>query len=666
MAVNFIARKCACGGKLEFDASRKIWICKYCGTIVEREATFDKIHVDGIEGIGDVVRQTLLDVANQKMDSALRNLEDCERKDHKHIGTLLAHISYNLSVISLAKSQNEARISFDKVKIYTKRLQEEYPDIAEDEINLYESFGDTAADVYANLMVVFDTIGEQGRSEYISAKLRPEEVFSAYANKALLRISIKNGKYDVVDKIVNNISHVDRVSAMQEVLDKYPDRNEKRELIVKLFDVSAAEKAGKRYFESYFADTTDSPATRAQVVTLLNSTDIHCSADMIVKAAGEKVDSYQNARILFDAIYSVKISDQETEMILAFCLAVSKSYDVQSAFFDTLIDKKVFFLLDGKFVISFLYTSSFSIDKKVELLNKMLSFQIDSKDLDEICNYYLNDNDDDSEQRVKILEVLLAEGVPVSADTVRNYVIRTNLDAGNKKRIIERIFATGINKNFLGNLLSEYILNSSDSMEQKETIIQYLLEQGFKVDPDTLAKYVASDENSDVKLLRIKQMIANGTVVRAGTLDTYILSIGRPDDFSEDIFNVLTANGYMIGFQAYAKFVLECRDTDKVRHGEKLAGALNCDLGSQRIVISHLGGSVNCNIAQAYILNAGDGYDIARQLLQQMMGKGVKLNAEILLSSGRLKFKKYVGENKNMLSPLTLQLCEENRMFSLF
>ena len=131
MSVNFVARKCACGGKLEFDANKKIWICKYCGTVVEREATFDKIHVDGIEGISDVVRQTLMDVANQKMESAARNLEDCERKNHQHIGTLLAHISYDLANISVARSQDEARGSLDKVKIYAKRLKEDFPVIAD-------------------------------------------------------------------------------------------------------------------------------------------------------------------------------------------------------------------------------------------------------------------------------------------------------------------------------------------------------------------------------------------------------------------------------------------------------------------------------------------------------------------------------------------------------
>ena len=100
MAVNFVARKCACGGKLEFLPAEKVWRCKYCGTEIEREATFDSVHVDGIEGIESIVRKTLLDIANHKMDSASRNLEDCERKNHKHIGTLLAQISFYLAKLS--------------------------------------------------------------------------------------------------------------------------------------------------------------------------------------------------------------------------------------------------------------------------------------------------------------------------------------------------------------------------------------------------------------------------------------------------------------------------------------------------------------------------------------------------------------------------------------
>lgn len=666
MAVSFVARKCACGGKLEFDPSKKIWICKYCGTVVEREATFDKIHVDGIEGINDVVRQTLMDVANQKVDSALRNLEDCERKDHKHIGTFLAHISYNLSVISASKSQDEARVSLDKVKIYAKRLREEYPNIAESEINLYESFGDIAADVYANLLAVFDTIGEMERAEYISAKLKPEEIFSKHANKSLLRISIKNKRFDIADKIVQNIAHIDRVSSMQEVLDKYPDGEKKRELVKKLFNVSVADKLGQRYFENYFENTKDCTITRSQIVALLNSTDIHCKADMIIKSASEQFDSYQSARVLFDTIYDVKISDQETEALLVFCLIMNKKYEVQSAFFDALMEKKVFVVLSGRTVISFLDSCVFPVEKKKEILKKMLSFQIDRKALDAIYNYYLNHNSDTEEQREEILKVLLVDGAPVSANTVRTYILKTNTDSNIKQKIIDLIFSTGINKTYLGNLLSEYIMSSSDHTEQKEKVAQYLVERGFKVDSDVLEKYVISDENKEIKLRKIKQLIANGTIVKADTLDAYILTICNPDDFSADIFNILTANCFSVGFQAYAKYVLECKDIDKVRHGEKLISVLNCDLESQRITVNCFGGSITCNIAQAYLLNCNDGYDTATQLLQQMREKGIKLNKEVLVNRNSFKFKKYVSENKNALTPLSRQLCNENKMFSLF
>ncbi len=31
-----------------------------------------------------------------------------------------------------------------------------------------------------------------------------------------------------------------------------------------------------------------------------------------------------------------------------------------------------------------------------------------------------------------------------------------------------------------------------------------------------------------------------------------------------------------------------------------------------------------------------------------------------------MKFKKYVSDRKSMLSPMTLALCEENNVFSLF
>lgn len=667
MAVNFVARKCACGGKLEFDPTKKIWICKYCGTVVEREATFDRVHVDGIEGVDDIVRQTLMDVANQRMDSAAKNLEDCERKGHKHIGTLLANISYNLTNISTAKSQDEARASLDKVKIYGNRLKQEFSVIAEDEINLYESFGDDAADIFANLLVVFDTLGDSGRVEYVASKLKPESVFSPHANKTLLKVSIRRGNYDVVDKIVKNIGHIDRRSTLQEILDSYPSNEKKSDLIRKVFDSKTASELSKKYFESYFATSKDDIPIKSALVDLLNTTDIHVNAETVVKNAQDQFENYAAAKTLFDSVYSIKISDQETEALLVFCLMVNKMFDVQKAFFDTLTEKNVFVALNARAVISFLDSSQFSGAEKAEILSKMLGFNLDSKALDAIYNYYLNNNTDDIETRILIINELLKPGAPITTATVKNYVIKTQTDGDNKLAIIEKILGTGINKTYVGDLLSEYMLQSSDPESIKTGVFEYLTKQGFKVDSSILSQYiVGSGDDSKIKTEKIKRLIQNGTQVKADALDGWILSLKTPDDFSEELFNLLTEHNYSVSIQSYGKFLLFCKDIDKVRHNEKMMRGINGDLTTQTISIKHNGNSISCNLFQAYMLNSIDSYDVAGAIVNQFNIARVKAATDISVNGNRQKFKKYVADNKAQLSPLTLQLCEENKMFSLF
>ncbi len=666
MAV-FVARKCACGGMLEYHLNKKIWICKYCGTVVEREATFDKVHVDGIEGVSDVVRQTFMDIAYQKMDSASKNLEDCERKGHKHIGTLLANLSYNLSNISCAKTQDEARGSLDKVKIFGARLRQDFPIIAEDEINLYEAFGDDAGDIFANLLVVFDTLGDAGRIDFISSKLQPEKVFSPHANKMLLKVAIRRNEYDVVDKIISNIGHIDRKASLQEIMEHYPCNDKKIQLIKVLFNAETATYLTKKFFENYFVTVCDSVEVKAEVVKLLNTTDIHVNAETIVKNTQDQLNGYDDARRLFDSIYDIKISDQETEALLVFCLMVNKSYEIQNAFFDILIAKNVFVALNAKTVISFFDSSHFAGKEKTEILKKILGFNLDSKALDAIYNYYLNNNSDDVETRKNIINVLLVTGAPISTGTVKNYVIKTQTDGEGKLDVIEKIFATGINKIYVGDLLSDYMLYSVDSEALRNRITDYLIKQGFKVDSGVLSRYVISS-NDDIKpkIENIRQLVQNGTQIKTDTLDSYILSLKQPDEFSEEMFNLLTLHNYLISSVAYVKFLLFCKDIDKVRHNEKLIHAVNSDISGRNANISHNGNSISCNAFQAYVLNVLDSVDIAEAIVNQFNALRVKLNTDIISNGATVKFKKYVGENKASLSSLTLQLCEENKMFSLF
>lgn len=667
MAVNFIARKCACGGRLEYDPGKKVWICQYCGTVVEREATFDRVQVDGIEGITDVVRQTLMDIAYGRLDSAEENLEDCERKNHSHVGTLIANLSYNLSMIAAAGSRDEAEKYLDRSKLYAKRMTEEFPVIAEEEINLYEAFGKDAADIYANLFVVFDTLHDTGRMEYISSKLITGEILSEAANQNLLKIAIKRGKYGTAEEIVKNKNHIDKKYSLQEILYSYPDNDRKTELIDLLFDPRTAEEMGERIFETYFSESKDSLETKTAVIEKLTETQIRYSAETIVRALYAQMDSYQPAFQAFSAIYQRKVSDHETEKILAFFMGENENYDLLTAFLDALIQNKIFVQFNPGITAAFLDRTRFDAEQKMTVLQRMFCFETEEKAMDALYDHYLSRNTDEKETRIKIIDFLLKQSYPVSGNTVKNYVVNSTTDGEQKLQIVDRLFADGINTTYLGDILSDYMLNNVDCETVKEKIEDYLIGKGFKVDGNVLTQYVTFAQIPiETRIDKAKKLIQNGASVKPDCLEHYLLSLTRKTDFSEQMFNLLTDCYFTVGFGAYSRFLLYCRDLDKVRHNSLLMKTFTGDLNALKIAVRHNKNEITCNLLQAYVLIAEDSYDIADAVVRQLLEADVKLNTGIMVNKKTIKFKKYAVDEKAELSPLTTKLCKGNRIFSLF
>jgi len=667
MAVNFVARKCACGGKLEFDATNKIWICMYCGTVVEREATFNRVQVDGIEGINDVVRQTLMDIAYKRIESAERNLADCERKNHMHVGTLIADLSLCMTKISFAKGMEEARNLMDKVKFLAKRLKDEFPVIAEDEINLYESFGNNASDIYASLLIVFDTLKDESRLDYISSIMNVGEVFSKDANKSLLKMSIKKGKLDVVDSILRNINNIHKKSTLFEIMDYYPDSDKKRETLKNLLDKSAVDGVQNKVFEDYFISSGDSVETKNLVLNKIVDLGIKCNPQDVLNGVYQGFDGYDNARVTFNALCKSKLTDHEIDMLIGFALIINKRYEFTLAYFDSLIESECFVKLNSKVIIMFLDNTEFDVNVTEEILDRMFKLEIDNKSLDAIISYYLCNNRDSVERRKTIIEKLLYEKVPVSTSTVENYVLSAVQDGKNKPDVLKMIFDTGFNKIYINDILSKYIVSAADDKEAKDYVIDYLISLGFKVDSKVLNQYIsASTDEPGIKEERIRKLVQNGTQARSDSLDTYLISLKNVNEYSPEIFKLLSEQNYSASETALEVYIFKCKDVCKAENAIKLIDAAKFDLSRPGMMVTHLGNKVECNIFQAYLLTSEDGYDVTYAITEAFNGRKVKLTSEVKVNGNLLKFKKYLDNNRADLSEISNKLCEKYKVFSLF
>lgn len=262
MGVSFVARKCTqCAGRLQYIKEKKLWKCLYCGAEIERQEQYD-----GLFTIKNVVRQCLLDTAFRRLDSAAKNLVECEKIDSRYVGTLIAKITHEMiSVITPgACSERDVRNLFAQLKKNYELLRGISPTVTEEEEVLYEFLEEP--DIFATLVLVYDSLNDSARRDYVLQMLDAKQVYSKDANGNLLTYALKNGRHDLADDVLSNTNNINVSMALSEVLQKYPDGDKKREHIADLIKTHALAHEDCAVIEKYLTSPSDSIDTKATVI----------------------------------------------------------------------------------------------------------------------------------------------------------------------------------------------------------------------------------------------------------------------------------------------------------------------------------------------------------------------------------------------------------------
>lgn len=420
---------------------QKIWQCLYCGAEIEREETYD-----GLFTIKNVVRQSLLDTAYRRLDSAQKNLIECEKIDSRYVGTLIAKIAYEMiSVITPgACDPNNTRNVFAQLKKNYEQLREIGTTVTDDEEALYEFLEES--DIFATLLLVYDSLNDVSRRDFVANLIEADDIYSKAANTNLLTYSIKNSKLELADKVLSNTANLDVLSALSEVLNKYPDNEAKATNVGKLFATGEIKADNKSLIENYLSSSDDAVNTKASVLISAIESGVRIGVELIINTVLSRVDAEQ-AQAVLSCLCKTRLDDEDTIRVLAFAYECG-NYDVATVALKTLKESAQYVLLPAKYIISMLGKNTCSAEQKVALLKLSFEFKIENKSFESIVSNYLCFNLDDGATRKAILDCLFERSTTFPTSLVETYVLKCSADGERKPDVIKRMFDKGLNTTF--------------------------------------------------------------------------------------------------------------------------------------------------------------------------------------------------------------------------
>ncbi len=645
MAVNYVTQKCnSCAGtKLEYLKELNAWRCLYCGTLIERHE-----QVDTMFTIKNVVRQALLDVAYTRMDSAQKNLVECEKIDSRYIGTIIAKIAYEMNMIIHGNiSQNEQRNMFSLLKKNYLSLNSISEVPTDEEIALYEFFD--SSEIIGLLILVYDSLNATKRRDFIYKYFNASEIYCLELNTDLINYSLKNQNYEMFDKIVSNVDNIDKKAVLSTILIKYPDGDQKRANAVMLAEIEGSvSEDDVKMAEEYLEKSNDSIETKCSIAKALSNTparpSIECLMENVIANLTEEKDIAQ----IFDVIMKKSLLDVEIYTVLDF--AVLKCSDnackyILNKFYET----KQFIEFSYKYFNAILLRNSAAEEKK-QLIDAGLKFNVSEKTKETFISSYLCDVDDSIENRRILIPYLLSLIEVLSTNSIEKYLFKCSLDKDMKSEVVKMIFGMKITRTFFHNTLSNYVKTSNDPFNVKKEVIYILISAGLNISIDAVLELLYQDSLTADERIYLLKLLKNNGISTDEIANNYLSNVNIAK-FEPSIFAELIKGINSITEKSFVRYVLALRDLDaaKVANVLKMSSLCYNNASNMSCSVNHNGRTIVCNIIQGYILAAQENEEVAVSILSVLLGNSADVNTEIDVAGSRMKFKKYIHTQKNSL-----------------
>lgn len=665
MAVNMTGQKCEdCSGSLEYDKVNKIWICPYCGKTYEREYRANKVQIDGLAGINENCRATLLEITRSSFDIAQKNLSECERLDPNYVGTIIVNCAYYL--FKAAKStKEECSALLGKLKYYSQKLKTDFVDVADDEVGFYDLIKNP--EIYAVLAITFNSINVKERESFIWNYFDVENVLTPTLNRSILQILFKQSRYEEIDKMTDNIEFIEKRYTLNEILKQYPDGDDKKRIIEKLLQKEAFTARDQPLVENYLYSTKDNIFTKLLVMKYGFNIGMRLKINELLKDLLSKCEDEEQAVAVFDSLNSIKLNSDDMQLVMDFILSEKcPNASVVEVGLKYLKDSSSLYELPAQDIITFFDKMLYNCDESCEILNLMISlFKISGKSYDQLTSYFLLKYNVDKEHRFKIISIIFEQISSIPLTIMESYLYGKNLDGENKLLIIQKFFDLKLEKSYYNHFLNDYVMKNQDG-DNSISIIKYLFSKELPCSSDALKKVVLSKMDFDKNF--IDNIFSYDISVSTELIDEYILKCSDMSKFNNYLLQKLLDYRFVISSESIVKYIMQVSEEEIIKSDNAILMINNCPKLNfpNSMSISFLNDRIACNFAQAYLLTGKDCPSDKIKILKQLVSNKVKLNDVMIINGKKEKFKKYILDKKSVLPDEIDEICVEMGVYKLF
>lgn len=640
MAEKFTGQRCQdCQGGLIYNKAEKYWECPYCGKIYERELRFDKVQIDGLAGINDLVRSTLSKLISLDFAGAEADLRECEKINHASISTLIANIAVPLFKSFCVKDRQQ---EVAKANNFLQRLNRDFSQIEDAEEILYD-FVDSS-DIYGLLYIIYSMTNQTSRKEKMFEMLDCKEVFNPNVSKYLLMVLIKDNHLEEADIIINSMPSANCRYGLSVVLTNYPS-SEKKALHVKgILSKVGSDVDLSKTFDTYFSSNNDDSSVIVDIFLSAIAKKINFNTTVVINAVLQNCKDVESANRVFDALSKMRLDGETSQAVLNWCIDSCENCEISAIGFKSLFDSNSVFEITDQEVI-YVFESEQDDEIKCRKVIQMLStFKISNRSLDKLMAYHLTENEGNFDYRKGVYDDLSSRVVSIPLSVAEEYVLNVSLDGENKNIILKDIFSKSKTASLGANIFSQYLKKTIDTPETRDLVVQAFLEMKLVPDPEAVSVYLLNGKEIRSEKV-LDMMISLSCKASSNAFDSYLCGLSNGKMYNVKIAQILTQYGFVLSAKGFTRYLFEIQEmgSRKVTLAQKYYQACKGDLKNLEMTARVAGTEVNCNVAQCYLFVSGDEPFVMQEILKFLQKEKIKLDEHLEIVGGKkIKMKKFM------------------------